>query len=164
MKELVSSLRNVDMSKQVLLFHSMDNGVFFSIDRNGGSSLPRKISNAYHIPGKLVVASGYALEMMAEQMATIAKETKPGLVVVITPRTCRVKLLKAVWNLKRETYHREGRGPVDKKPRFPAPPLRVGGEDAGGGGGRGGTGGRGGAHFQLVRPELTRPLASGFEK
>ncbi len=84
-KELVSSLKGVDMTKQVLLFHSMDNGVFFSMDRNGGSSLPRKISNAYHIPGRLVVASGYALEMMAEQMAYIAKETKPGLVVVITP-------------------------------------------------------------------------------
>ncbi len=124
-KELVSSLKGVDMTKQVLLFHSMDNGVFFSMDRNGGSSLPKKISNAYHIPGKLVVASGYELEMMAEQMAYIAKETKPGLVVVITPMPryldlcCaepndgrseermaedRGKLLKAVWNLKRETF------------------------------------------------------------
>jgi hypothetical protein len=63
----------------------MDNGVFFSMDRNGGSSLPKKVSGTYHIPGKLVVASGYALEMMAEQMATVAKETKPGMLVVITP-------------------------------------------------------------------------------
>jgi hypothetical protein len=124
-KELISSLKEVDMSKQVLLFHSMDNGVFFSMDRNGGSSLPKKVSRMYHIPGKLVVASGYALEMMTEQMAMVVKETKPGMVVVITPMPryldpcCadhmdsrseermeedRMKLLKAVWNLKRETY------------------------------------------------------------
>jgi hypothetical protein len=124
-RELISTLREVDMSKQVLLFHSMDNGVFFSMDRNGGSSLPRKVSGMYHIPGKLVVASGYALEMMAEQMAMVAKEAKPGMLVVITPMpryldSCcaehadgrseermeedRMKLLKAVWNLKRETY------------------------------------------------------------
>jgi hypothetical protein len=63
--------------------------------------------------------------MMAEQMATVAKETKPGMLVVITPMPryldpcCgdhvdgrseermeedRMKVLKAVWNLKRETY------------------------------------------------------------
>jgi hypothetical protein len=67
----------------------------------------------------------FSLEMMTEQMATFVKETKPGMVVVITPMPrfldpcCadhtdgrseekleedRMKLLKAVWNLKRETY------------------------------------------------------------
>jgi hypothetical protein len=103
----------------------MDNGTFFSVEGHGGSTLPKKISGKYHIPGKLVVASGYALELMVEKMADIAKEAKPGMVVVITPMpryldACcvehnkgrseekqekdREKLVKACWNLKRETY------------------------------------------------------------
>ncbi len=124
-QELVSALKDADMSKQVLVFHCMDNGSFFSMDRCGGSSLPKKKNNAYHITGKLVVASGYALELMVEQMAHIVKEGKVGTAVVITPMPryldpcCiehgagktedqleeeRGKLLKAVWNLKREVF------------------------------------------------------------
>ncbi len=57
-QELVSALKESDMSKQVLVFHCMDNGSFFSMDRCGGSSLPKKMNNAYHITGKLVVVSG----------------------------------------------------------------------------------------------------------
>ncbi len=41
-RELVSALKEADMSKQVLVFHCMDNGSFFSMDRCGGSSLPKK--------------------------------------------------------------------------------------------------------------------------
>jgi hypothetical protein len=124
-RELVNALKETDMSKQVLVFHCMDNGSFFSMDRCGGSSLPKKKNNAYHITGKLVVASGYALELMVEQMAHIVKEGKVGTAVVITPMPryldpcCiehgagkteeqleeeRGKLLKAVWNLKREVF------------------------------------------------------------
>jgi hypothetical protein len=72
-----------------------------------------------------VVASGYALELMVEKMAEVVKEVKAGLTVVITPmpryldNCCdehsggrseekmeedREIILKAVWNLKRETY------------------------------------------------------------
>ncbi len=121
----MSALKDADMSKQVLVFHCMDNGSFFSMDRSGGSSLPKKISNVYHIIGRLVVAFGYALELMVEQIAHIVKEGKVGTAVVITPMSryldpcCaehnegkteemleeeRAKLLKAVWNLKREVF------------------------------------------------------------
>ena len=79
MRELVNALKEADMSKQVLVFHCMDNGSFFSMDRCGGSSLPKKKNNAYHITGKLVVASGYALELMVEQMAHIVKEGNAAL-------------------------------------------------------------------------------------
>jgi hypothetical protein len=124
-KELVSQLKEVDMSNQVLVFHCMDNGTFFSMDRLGGSTLPTKINGSYHIKGRLVVASGYALELMVEKMAEVMKEAKAGLTVVITPmpryldNCCeehsggrseekmeedRERILKAVWNLKRETY------------------------------------------------------------
>jgi hypothetical protein len=41
-RELVNALKEADMSKQVLVFHCMDNGSFFSMDRCGGSSLPKK--------------------------------------------------------------------------------------------------------------------------
>jgi hypothetical protein len=79
----------------------------------------------YHITGRLVVASGYALKLMVEQIAHIVKEGKVGTAVVITPMPryldpcCaehnegkteerleeeRGKLLKAVWNLKREVF------------------------------------------------------------
>ncbi len=54
-KELISSLTEVDMSKQVLLFHSMDNGVFFSMDRNGDSSLPKKMNGS--VPRRLFFAA-----------------------------------------------------------------------------------------------------------
>ena len=124
-KDLLSELKEVDMTNQVLVFHCMDNGTFFSMDRMGGSTLPAKVSGKYHIKGKLVVASGYALEMMVERMAEVAKEVKAGLTVVITPMpryldSCcaehsgdkteekmeedRERIVKAVWNLKRETY------------------------------------------------------------
>ncbi len=82
-KELLSELKNVDMTNQVL--HCMDNGSFFSMDRMGGSTLPAKVSGQYHIKGKLVVASGYALEMMVERMAEVIKEVKAGLTMVVTP-------------------------------------------------------------------------------
>ena len=79
----------------------------------------------YHVTGKLVVASGYVLENMVDQMARIAKEVKAGLVVVVTPvprymdpccedhgqgkdevrlEEDREKLLRSVWAMKRETY------------------------------------------------------------
>jgi hypothetical protein len=124
-KELLSELKDVDMTSQVLVFHCMDNGSFFSMDRMGGSTLPAKVSGKYHIKGKLVVASGYALELMVERMAEVIKEVKAGLTVVVTPMpryldSCceehgggrseekmeedRERILKAVWNLKRETY------------------------------------------------------------
>ncbi len=123
--DLTGELRSKDLAGEVLVFHCMDNGTFFSMEGHGGSTLPKKISGKYHIPGKLVVASGYALELMVEKMADMAKEVKPGMVVVITPMpryldACceehnkgrseekqeedREKLVKACWNLKRETY------------------------------------------------------------
>jgi len=123
--ELKGELRSKDLSGEVLVFHCMDNGTFFSMEGHGGSTLPKKISGKYHIPGKLVVASGYALELMVEKMVDISKEARPGLLVVITPMpryldACcvehnkgrseekqqedRERLVKACWNLKRETY------------------------------------------------------------
>jgi uncharacterized membrane protein YgcG len=105
----------------------MDNGSFFSMNKTGGSSLPRKDKKdkIYHIEGKLVVANGYSLELMTDQMGRIVNKVKPGLAVIVTPMPryldpcCevhlggrteeqldadRLKLIKAVWNLKRETF------------------------------------------------------------
>jgi hypothetical protein len=63
----------------------MDNACFFSMNRTGGSSLPKRVGKTYHIPGKLVVASGYWLEMLTDEMARVIREVKPMLAVVITP-------------------------------------------------------------------------------
>jgi hypothetical protein len=83
------------------------------------------VGRTYHIPGKLVVASGYSLEMMTDEMAKVIREVKPLLAMVVTPmpryldpcceeheggrteekkKEDQEKLLKAVWVLKRETF------------------------------------------------------------
>jgi hypothetical protein len=71
------------------------------------------------------VANGYSLELMTDQMGQIVSRVKPGLAVIVTPmpryldpccethlggrteeqlEADRLKLIKAVWNLKRETF------------------------------------------------------------
>jgi len=82
---LLEELEGVDMSGKVILFHCMDNGTFMSLDRAGMTSLPRKSKGVFHIPGKLVVATGYVLEQMVETMVRIATKVKPGLVEIILP-------------------------------------------------------------------------------
>jgi hypothetical protein len=124
---LIEQLGNDSNEHTVLVFHCMDNGSFFSMNKTGGSSLPRKDKKdkIYHIEGKLVVANGYSLELMTDQMGRIVNKVKPGLAVIVTPMPryldpcCeahlggrteeqldadRLKLIKAVWNLKRETF------------------------------------------------------------
>jgi hypothetical protein len=67
---------------KVLIFHCIDNGSLFSLSKSGVSSLPTKKDRQYHIPCKLVVATGYTLENMMEQMLRIAAEvvfSGPGL-------------------------------------------------------------------------------------
>jgi hypothetical protein len=121
----IAELRSMGMEKKVLVFYCMDNACFFSMNRTGGSSLPKRVGRTYHIPGKLVVASGYSLEMMTDEMAKVIREVKPLLAVVVTPmpryldpccdeheggkteekkKEDQEKLLKAVWGLKRETF------------------------------------------------------------
>jgi hypothetical protein len=121
----IAELKSMGMEKKVLVFYCMDNACFFSMNRTGGSSLPKRVGRTYHIPGKLVVASGYSLEMLTDEMARVIREVKPLLAVVITPMPryldpcCeehgggkteekrveeQEKLLKAVWGLKRETF------------------------------------------------------------
>ncbi len=72
-----------------------------------------------------MVANGYSLELMTDQMGQIVSRVKPGLAVIVTPmpryldpccethlggrteeqlEADRLKLIKAVWNLKRETF------------------------------------------------------------
>jgi hypothetical protein len=123
--DAIAELKSMGMERKVLIFHCMDNGCFFSMNRTGGSSLPKRVNKKYHIPGKLVVASGGALEMMTDEMARVIKEVKPLLTVVITPmpryldpccdehagdkseerrKEEQEKLLKAVWSIKRETF------------------------------------------------------------
>jgi hypothetical protein len=120
-----AELKSMGMEKIVLVFYCMDNACFFSMNRTGGSSLPNRVGKIYHIPGKLVVASGYSLEMMTEEMARVIREVKRMLAVVVTPmpryldpcceeheggkteekrKEEQEKLLKAVWALKRETF------------------------------------------------------------
>jgi hypothetical protein len=93
------------------------------MNKTGGASLPRndKKDKRYNIEGKLVVANGYSLELMTEQIGKIVNTVKPSLTVIVTsmPRyldpCCdvhignktedqleqeRLKLIKAVWNLK----------------------------------------------------------------
>jgi hypothetical protein len=124
---LIAQLGSEGNDHLVLVFHCMDNGSFFSMNKMGGSSLPRKDKKdkIYHIEGKLVVANGYSLELMTDQMGTIVNRVKPGLAVIVTPmpryldpccethlggrteeqlEADRLKLIKAVWNLKRETF------------------------------------------------------------
>jgi uncharacterized membrane protein YgcG len=95
------------------------------MSRSGVSSLPVKKDRKYHIPGKLVVATGCTLELMVEQMLGVAEEVKPDLTIIITPmpryldpcceehcagrtegelEVDRQKMLKAVWAMKRETF------------------------------------------------------------
>ena len=82
----IDVLKDVGMDKKVLVFHCMDNGSFFSTDRCGVSKLPRKSGGRYHIEGKLVVATGHALELtLIDQMARVASAVKPGLTVIISP-------------------------------------------------------------------------------
>jgi hypothetical protein len=121
----ITELKSMGMEKKVLVFYCMGNACFFSMNRTGGSSLPKRVGKTYHIPGKLVVASGYSLEMKTEEMARVIREVKPMLAVVVTPmpryldQCCeehkggkteerrkeeQEKLLKAVWALKRETF------------------------------------------------------------
>jgi microcompartment protein CcmL/EutN len=84
-EDLIKELSDTDMKGKVLLFHCMDNSTYMSMDRTGGSSLPKKESGIFHIPGKLIVASGYALEQMVETMLRIAGKVKPGLVEIVLP-------------------------------------------------------------------------------
>jgi hypothetical protein len=95
------------MERKVLIFHCMDNGCFFSMNRTGGSSLPKRVNKKYHIPGKLVVASGGALEMMTDEMARVIKEVKPLLTVVIT--RCRGIWTPAVKSMQGTSRRRGGR-------------------------------------------------------
>jgi hypothetical protein len=83
----IAELKSMGMEKKVLFFYCMDNTgtCFFSMNRTGGSSLPERVGKTYHIPGKLVVASGYSLEILTDEMARVIKEVKPMLAVVITP-------------------------------------------------------------------------------
>ena len=95
------------------------------MSRSGVSSLPVKKDRKFHIPGKLVVATGCTLEMMVEQMLRVADEVRPDLTIIVTPMPrymdpcCeehgagkseeeleveRQKMLKAVWGMKRETF------------------------------------------------------------
>ncbi len=37
------------------------------------------------MPGNLVVATGYMLEMMVEQMLQVAEEVRPALSIILTP-------------------------------------------------------------------------------
>jgi len=127
---LMEDLKQVDMGSQVLIFHCMDNGTFLSLDRNGGSSLPKRVERKFHIPGKLVVASGFVLEQMLEQMLRVVEAVKPGLAVIILPMPIfldlccethrqgrteerleedREKLLRSVWNIKRDALQMMGR-------------------------------------------------------
>jgi hypothetical protein len=122
---LVADLRVEGMQGKVLIFHCMDNGSFFSMSRSGVSSLPVKKDRKYHIPGKLVVATGCTLELMVEQMLGVAEEVRPDLTIIITPMPryldpcCeehgtgktegeldaeRQRMLKAVWAMKREMF------------------------------------------------------------
>jgi hypothetical protein len=120
---LIEQLGSDSNDHMVLVFHCMDNGSFFSMNKTGGSSLPRKDKKdkIYHIEGKLVVANGYSLELMTDQMGRIVSKAKPGLAVIVTPmpryldpccethlggrteeqlEADRLKLIKAVWNLR----------------------------------------------------------------
>jgi hypothetical protein len=120
---LLKELEEVDMSKKIIMFHCMDNGTFMSLDRAGMTSLPKKSKGVFHIPGRLIVASGYVLEQMVETMVKIATKVKPGLVEVILPMprflsTCcaehsggkteerlkeeREKVIRAVLGMKKE--------------------------------------------------------------
>jgi hypothetical protein len=122
-EDAVSELGGGGMRQQVIVFHCMDNGSFLSLNRTGGSSMPRKIDRKYHIPGKLVVATGFVLEQMLEQMLKIVSAAKPAAAVIIMPMprfldVCceehnqgrtqekqeedREKLLRMVWGMKRE--------------------------------------------------------------
>ncbi len=85
MTSLVADLRMEGMQGKVLIFHCMDNGSFFSMSRSGVSSLPVKKDRKFHVPGKLVVATGSTLEMMVEQMLKVVDEVRPDLTIIITP-------------------------------------------------------------------------------
>jgi hypothetical protein len=122
---VIVDLKSDGMQGKVLILHCMDNGSFFSMSRSGVSSLPVKKDRKFHIPGKLVVATGCTLEMMVEQMLRVADEVRPDLTIIVTPMPrymdpcCeehgagkseeeleveRQKMLKAVWGMKRETF------------------------------------------------------------
>jgi hypothetical protein len=124
---LIGQLSLASNEHTVLVFHCMDNGSFFSMNKTGGSSLPRKDKKdkRYHIEGKLVVANGYSLELMTDQIGKIVNKVKPGLAVIVTPmpryldpccdvhkgdktedqlKQEREKLIKAIWSLKREIF------------------------------------------------------------
>jgi hypothetical protein len=80
---LIGKMKDQGMQGKVLILHCMDNGSFFSLSRSGVSSLPTKKDRQYHIPGKLVVATGYTLENMVEQMLRIVRETGPDLAFIV---------------------------------------------------------------------------------
>ncbi len=122
---LIGELKEQGMQGKILVLHCMDNGSFFSLSRSGVSSLPTKKDRQYHIPGKLVVATGYTLENMVAQMLRIVQEVGPDLAFIITPMpryldACceqhgggklaaeweadRQRILKAVWGMKRESF------------------------------------------------------------
>ena len=82
---LIAQLGSESNDHMVLVFHCMDNGSFFSMNKTGGPASLGKIRRTKFIIGKLVVANGYSLELMTDQMGQIVSRVKPGLAVIVTP-------------------------------------------------------------------------------
>jgi len=124
--DIILELRGRGMAGKVLVFHCLDNGTFFSMNKTGGTSLPRrdKSDRIFHVPGRLIVASGYALELMLDNVMKISRAVEPSMTVIITPmprfldpccvahkegkgedriREEQDRLLKAVSSMKKET-------------------------------------------------------------
>jgi uncharacterized membrane protein YgcG len=121
----LEELKNNGLEGKVLVLHCLDSGIYFSMDMNGGLSLPLKEKGRYHIPGKLVIASGESLSLIMEQLLPFIKELRTAATVVVTPlprfmaaccaehNKCgtaeeryaeKERILKAAWNLKRDIY------------------------------------------------------------
>ena len=86
-EDIILELKGRGMAGKVLVFHCLDNGTFFSMNKTGGTSLPRrdKSDGIFHIPGRLIVASGYALELMLDNVMKISRAVEPSMTVIITP-------------------------------------------------------------------------------
>ena len=129
-EKALEGLRVPEVEKDILVFYCLDNSSVFSMDRAGGSSLPKKVGKAYHIEGRLVVVTGFTLEMLVESMLKIVKAARPALTIIVTPmprylEPCcgphrgkkteaemvvdQERIMKSVRNMKREVNQLLGR-------------------------------------------------------
>jgi hypothetical protein len=76
MEDMAAELREVISGcddNPVIIFHLYDNNVYFAAGEDGSRSLPVKIGNTYHIPGKLEYADRQVLKNLVNTSAPLLR-------------------------------------------------------------------------------------------